>query len=75
MPAEMTFRTGTTLKNRTVRKEVTTIQAIAYTHEPIRELDDEKTTDIVRYRTSKDSIRRPWGYCKNFIYFLPKSRI
>lgn len=47
MLAEVTNRTGTTLKNYTVRKELTTIKAITYTKEPIRELDDEKTTYIV----------------------------
>ena len=59
-PAEVTNRTGTTLQDYTVRKEVKMIQVTTYTHKPIREADKESTTDVAVYKTDKGSIRRAW---------------
>ena len=65
----MTNRTGTTLHNYTVRKEVRTIQVTTYTHEPIREADKENTSDVVVYKTDKGSIRRAWCQWGNLSKF------
>ena len=56
----MTNRTGSTLQNYAVRKELKILQVTTYTHEPIREADKENTTDVVVYKTDKGSIRRAW---------------
>ena len=51
----MTNRTGTTLHNYTVSKEVKTIQVTTYTRELTRHADKESTSD-----TDRGIIRRAW---------------
>ena len=66
-PGQVTNRTGTTLHNNTVRKEVKTIRVTIFTHEPIKEADKENTTDVVVYRNDKGSIRRAWHGDSNIL--------